>query len=268
MFNKVLVPLDGSKLSERVVPFAVKLVTAGSGSLVLVHVVTPSEYFSVTAARYVREERGRSAAYFEQLTDRIDRDDCAIERRILTGEASREIVGEAGRSRVDLIAMSSHGRSGIREWAFGSVTERVLRSTNVPVLVFRGNVGPTSGIRKILIALDGSEDGLEVVAPAAELATALGSTLLLAHVGKKLPAVMPVAEKFLIQHRCSFERRLLRGDPAAAILDALDREKVDLLALTTTGQSKRDQVFFGSVAENVLKSCPRPMLVVHTGLIR
>jgi len=59
MINKVLVPLDGSKLSEAVLPTAVKLAKVGHGSLVLVHAVTPSEYFSVTAARYVQEERRR-----------------------------------------------------------------------------------------------------------------------------------------------------------------------------------------------------------------
>jgi nucleotide-binding universal stress UspA family protein len=79
---------------------------------------------------------------------------------------------------------------------------------------------------------------------------------------------MPLAEKFLTQRGRAFEKRLLRGDPATAILGAIDAEKADLLALTTTGEAKRDQIHFGSVAEKVLKACPRPMLVVHTGRTR
>jgi len=265
MINKVLVPLDGSKLSEAVLPTAVKLAKVGHGSLVLVHAVTPSEYFSVTAARYVQEERRRSATSFEKLAERLDTGDFGIEPRILTGEASREIVAEARRSRVDLIVMSSHGRSGIREWAFGSIAERVLRSTNTPVLVFRGNPGKTAAIRRILVALDGSEEALEVLGSAADISATFGSSLVLVHVGRRFPSLMPMAEKFLIQRGRAFEKRLLRGDPAAAILKAVVAEKADLLALTTTGERKRDQIYFGSVAEKVLKGCPGPMLVVHTG---
>jgi nucleotide-binding universal stress UspA family protein len=268
MMSKVLVPLDKSRLAEAVLPSAIRLVKAGSGSLILLHAVTPSDYFSVTAARYVHEERQHSAEYFEGLAERIDDGDFGIEERILTGEASREIVAEAKRDRVDLIVMASHGRSGVRDWAFGSVAERVLRSTNIPVLIFRGNVGRSTGIRKILIALDGSEEALEVLGPACDLAGAYGSSLVLVHVGRKFPAVMPLAEKFLTQRGRAFEKRLLRGDPATAILGAIDAEKADLLALTTTGEAKRDQIHFGSVAEKVLKACPRPMLVVHTGRTR
>jgi len=268
MINAVLVPMDGSKLSESVLPAASKLVKASHGTLVLVHVVTPSEYFSVTAARYVQEERRRTADYFEKLAERLAKDDIGVEERVLTGEASREIVAEAKRRRVDLIAMASHGRSGVREWAFGSITERVLRSTNVPVLVYREAPGKSAVPRKILVALDGSDESLEVLAPASDLAASLGASLILAHVGKRFPSLMQFAEKFLIRRGRTFEKRLLRGEPAEAILDAVNTEKADLLAMTTTGQAKRNQIHFGSVAEAILKGCERPMLVVHTGLIR
>src|SRR5579864_2269076 len=204
MMSKVLVPLDGSKLSEALLPLGARLVTGSCGSIVLMHAVIPSEYFSVTAAQYVHQERRRTAKYFDQLAERISDGEFGVETRILTGEASREIVAEAKRSHVDLIAMASHGRSGVREWPFGSIAERVLRNTNLPVLVFRGMVKPSYAIRKILIALDGSEDAQEVLGPAADLATVFGASLILAHVGKKYPLIMPTAEKFLIQRRCRF----------------------------------------------------------------
>lgn len=265
MINKVLVPLDGSRASELAIGPAIKLLRRTEGNLVLLHAVTPSEYFSVTAREYVQQERRRSAAYLQQLSERIGANGIGIRERIVTGEASREIVAEARRSQADLIAMSSHGRSGIREWAFGSVAERVLRTTNVPVLVFRKNGSVPFSIRRIMIALDGSEEALAVVGPAADLAAAFEARIELVHAGKTLPPALPMAEKMLKQHGVGYDTRLLRGDPAGAILDHLEEKKADLLALTTTGKTRRDQMFFGSVAEELLKKCGRPILVVHTG---
>lgn len=261
----VLVPLDGSRTSEQVLPPVIKLLKQTEGNLVLLHAVTPSEYFSVTAAQYVQQERRRSATYLQQLAERIGNNGMGVQERVATGEASREIVAEARRSHADLIAMSSHGRSGIREWAFGSVAERVLRTTNVPVLVFRGDAGKSYTVRRVLIALDGSEEALEVVGPAAELAAAVGASVILVHAGKTTPPSMPLAQKMLVDLKVPFEIRLLKGEPAKAILAALDDEKADLLALTTTGKTNRDKLFFGSVAEEILKKCGRPLLVVHTG---
>ncbi|MBI3854414.1 MAG: universal stress protein [Planctomycetes bacterium] len=262
----MLVPLDGSRLSEAVLPPVIRLVKDAEGTVVLFHAVTPSEYFSITAAQYVQQERRRSAAYLQELAERIGGNNgLGIQERIVTGEASREIVAEAARCRADLIAMSSHGRSGIREWAFGSVAERVLRTTNLPVLVFRGNLGRSYAVRKIMIAIDGSEEALEVVPPAARLAAANGAVVVLVHAGKQFPPSLTLARKILAENKVAFETRLLRGEPGTAILKALEEEKADLLALTTTGKTKRDQIFFGSVAEEILKNCGRPLLVVHTG---
>ena len=265
MFNRVVVPLDGSRLSEEALPFAARLLAPPQGSLILVHAVTPSEYFSVTAAQYVQQERRRSAIYLQKLAERLGNPSLGVQERIVTGEASREIVAEAKRCRADLIVMSSHGRSGIREWAFGSVAERVLRGINMPVLVFRGNLGKAYTIRKILVALDDSEETLESVIPAADVAAAFSSAVILAHVGKRRPPTLPMAEKLLTQHGRSFETLLLRGDPAQALLEAAEREKVDLLGLAMTGKTRRAPVTFGSVAERVLMNCGRPLLVINTG---
>ena len=268
MMKKVLVPLDGSKLSESILGPVMSLFKGSNGNVTLLHAVTPSEYFSVTAAQYVQQERRRSAAYLQTLAERIGSNGTGVQERIVTGEASREIVEEARRGHVDLIAMSSHGRSGIREWAFGSVAERVLRTTNVPVLVFRGDVPRSYAIRKIVIALDGSEESLEVVAPASEIAAAVGAAVVLLHAGKHRPPAVQLAAQTLHRAGVSYTTRLLRGEPATAILAAAEEEKADVLALTTTGKTKRDQIFFGSVAEEVLKMSGRPLLVVHTGRVK
>jgi nucleotide-binding universal stress UspA family protein len=265
--NRVLVPLDGSRLSERILGPVMTLVRPGSGHVTLFHAVTPAEYFSISASQHVQQERRRSAAYLQELAERVCRDGNGVQERIVTGEASREIVAEARRSRADLIAMSSHGRSGVSEWAFGSIAERVLRTTNTPVLVFRGSLPRSYAIRTIVFAWDGSEEALEAAAPAADVAAARNATVLLVHAGKSLPSLLPTALKIFAARGAACRTRLLSGEPASAILAAVEEEKADLLALTTTGKTKRDQIFFGSVAEEILGKAELPLLVVHTGRV-
>ncbi len=107
-------------------------------------------------------------------------------------------------------------------------------------------------INRILVPLDGSKL----------------ASLILVHVGGKYPSLMPMAERILAQRGCPFEMHLLRGDPANALLQAVHTGNADLLALTTTGQSRGKQIRFGSVAEKILTNCPCPMLVVHAGLTK
>jgi nucleotide-binding universal stress UspA family protein len=135
------------------------------------------------------------------------------------------------------------------------------------VLVFRGPLPKSYAIQKIMIAWDGSEESQEVVLPAAEMAAAVGASVVLVHVGKKFPPLLPLALKVLGNHNIAARTRLLSGAPAEAILQAADEENVNLLALTTTGQTKKNQLFFGSVAEELLKKSAHPLLVVHTGRV-
>jgi nucleotide-binding universal stress UspA family protein len=265
--NRVLVPLDGSRLSEQVLGPVLTLVRSANGNVTLFHAVTPAESFSVSASQWVQQERRRSAAYLQDLAQRVCRDGNGVQERIVTGEASREIVAEARRSRADLIAMSSHGRSGVCEGPFGSIAERVLRTTNTPILVFRGALSRAYAIRTIVFAWDGSEESLEVAAPAADLAASVNATVLLVHAGKNFPSLLPRVLKIFSARGVACRFRLLNGEPAQAILASLAEEKADLLALTTTGKTSRDQIFFGRVAEEILRKADLPLLVVHTGRV-
>jgi nucleotide-binding universal stress UspA family protein len=265
MIERILVPLDGSQVSESVLGPVVPMAQSLKASLTLFHAVTPAEYFSVTAAQHVHDERQRTSAYLRTLAERLGREGTPVGEQVITGEPSREIVAEAQRIRADLIAMSSHGRSGIKDWAFGSVTERVLRTTRTPVLVFREGQLWWPMVRKILVAVDGSEESLEVLGPVMDVASAMKASVTLVHAGRRLPASLPLAEKLLAARHVPFEAKLLPGEPAESILNAVRKERADLAALTTTGRSSDGRGTVGSVADLILKQCGRPMLVVHTG---
>jgi nucleotide-binding universal stress UspA family protein len=261
MLKNVLVPLDGSRLAEAVLDPVASLVAKAGGTLTLLHAVTPAEQFSMSAREYVQRERRHSAAYLARLAERLGEKGPGIRERVVSGEASKAIVAEARREEVGLIAMSSHGRSGIREWVFGSVAERVLRSTEVPVLIFRGPVKGRFRIGKVAVALDGSREAAAVLGPATELSAALGASMVLMHAGDKAPAGLQEAAAQVQARGLSLELALVKGEPGEAIPAAALRAGADVLAFTTAGRTRQDRVFFGSVAEAILKNARLPLLV-------
>jgi len=266
LIKRILIPLDGSRLAESVLPPMVRLAKSSQGSILLIHAVTPAESFAMSAGEFVAHERKRSAEYLARLAERVGEEGIGIEERIVTGEPSRAIVSTAGRDKVDLIAMSTHGRSGIREWVFGSVAERVLRSTRLPVLLFRGESDRRFDIKKILVPLDGSKDALEILKPVGQLAEALQAEVQILHVGKDLPQALKGAMLAFTRRRIP-HRTVLRQSksPAGAILEYARESQADLIAMTPTGGSGGARVSFGKVAEAVLKDADRPILMIRAG---
>lgn len=263
MLKRVLVPLDGSKLAEAVLDPVVSLLAKTGGTLTLLHAVTAAEQFSLSARTFVQRERRHSAAYLARLAERLAEQGPGIQERVVTGEASKAIIAEAKRSGVDLIALSSHGRSGIREWAFGSVAERVLRGTSLPVLLFRGPLRGRFVIRKLAVALDGSSEALDILRPASELASVLGASIVLLHAGAKMPASIRDAARRLEGLRIPVELSLVRGQPATALLEGARKANADVLAFNPSAGSRNGRLFFGSVAERILKEARLPLLVHH-----
>src|SRR5262249_52164400 len=116
-----------------------------------------------------------------------------IETAVIPGEAADVIVEEAQRRHADLIVMTTHGRSGLGRWLYGSVAEAVLARSLVPVLLVRSGM-PTSdlsaegGAQRVLLPLDGSPNAERALPAAANLARAIGAEILLARVVPSSPA--------------------------------------------------------------------------------
>ncbi|HEY83147.1 MAG TPA: universal stress protein [Dehalococcoidia bacterium] len=147
MYQKIMVPLDGSELAECVLPHVETLAKAlGVESVILVRVVEP---FSLTPVRgdpefteeQVEEIDARSTAvardYLDRLASRLDYGRVNIKTEVLSGKAAETLADYAAKHGVDLIIMATHGRSGISRWVLGSVADRLLRSSHVPVLMVR-----------------------------------------------------------------------------------------------------------------------------------
>jgi nucleotide-binding universal stress UspA family protein len=151
--NHVLVPLDQSELSEAALPYAVEIL-ADKGKLTLMTVVDADELiaqanFTGTATNVAtggianvpadtakaQSARKHAEQYLEQMRDKLHSAHYEIDIHLEHGSAAENILERAQASHVDVIVMSTHGRSGISRWLFGSVAQKVLSAARCPVFL-------------------------------------------------------------------------------------------------------------------------------------
>lgn len=144
--NKMLVTLDGSKESELVIPYIEELASRLNGEVVLFQAVTPpSPVYAVpgytaqlpyTTAQ-VELWKAEAEAYLKNMADDFKRRRIKVKSKVRIGDAAHEIIKFADEEHADLVAMSTHGRSGITRWALGSTADKVLRAGNTSLFLVR-----------------------------------------------------------------------------------------------------------------------------------
>jgi len=191
MFSRMLIPLDGSKTAETVLPYARRLAAVAHVAVELLGVVEMADIAGdidsnqVTYAEALIGEAVRnSTEYLESLAKTFPNGQvsCSVEQ----GRPEEVITGVAAAESNTLIAMATHGRSGVTRWLLGSVTEKVLRGTVNPLLVVRApGDSKTEGeavLSSVIVPLDGSEIAESVLLPVAVLAKALKMQVILVRV--------------------------------------------------------------------------------------
>jgi len=147
MYKKILVALDGSELAECVLPH-VEAIARGCGVESVVFVRALDTYVPGYVQSYITkdmikeaDERAEKAAreYLDEVAGRVNLDGVEVQKQLILGRAAERIAEYATKNEVDLIAIATHGRSGISRWAWGSVADRILRSACVPVLMARAS---------------------------------------------------------------------------------------------------------------------------------
>ncbi len=146
MYQKIMVPLDGSELAECVLPHVEAFISQCQiRTIVFVRVletITPAvagEY-AINVEELEDRENSRKVAAEEYLTEiigRIDPGDTTLEKEVLVGRVADKLSEFVDTNHVDLILMATHGRSGVSRWVRGSVADRILRAASVPVLMVR-----------------------------------------------------------------------------------------------------------------------------------
>ncbi len=144
MYKKILAPLDGAELSECSLQH-VKAVAAGCNvpEVVLLRVVEPLSAYNISAlseaggdwiTQAEKENEAEAKDYISKMARKLNEEGITARGDTIYGRAAEEILDYAEKNKVDLIIMSTHGRSGISRFAFGSITDRVVRHSIVPVL--------------------------------------------------------------------------------------------------------------------------------------
>ena len=133
MYQRVVVPMDGSPVAEGILPFIEQIAGPLDIEIILLHVVPPATLDAVAIAREV----GNAQGYLEPLVASLKAKGVRAGARVRMGDPAREIVAAAQELKADMIAMTTHGRGGVGRLLFGSVAEAVLRGSPIPVFLMR-----------------------------------------------------------------------------------------------------------------------------------
>lgn len=296
MKRKILVPLDGSPFAERVLAFVRHLAKPSSSELLLVHISQPSQYYSVVVPDAVHTVdlthwQEHAEKYLQRKVYELQSEGYEVNSVLSDGDVASTICDVADAQNVDLIAMTTHGRSGIEKWVLGSVADRVVRSAHQPVFLVRPQEEPipATPIHRILVPLDGSHLAERALPEAIELAKANKSEIWLLqsvefpeYWGEEyagmhaLPSMISTEEQEtaareylrqsaeqLAQQGISAQIVVTTGHAASAISDVVADNDIDLIVMCTHGRSGLSRWVFGSVAEKVVRLAECPVLLIR-----
>lgn len=303
MYSKLLVPLDGSRLSEAILPYARALAKTLHLPVDLLHILEPERVDAVSAqvARNAHTVEAELRKVNEQYLAGIARSfagSVTVHAAVEVGNPPEVIVDRGAVQKGILIAMSTHGRSGFRRWYLGSVTEKVLHASNDPLLIVRGkeqsgSVVEEAFLKAILVPLDGSplaERVLpHVVAVARELELKVVlmrvySLAALTYTEDSIDESSPIdvaaltdtlnsevqrylevkASQLKDEGVKNITREMFAGDAAGRIIDLAHQVPDSLVAMCTHGRSGIKRWVLGSIMDRVVRHCGNPVLVVRS----
>lgn len=297
MYEKIMVPLDGSELAEVALPYAAELAIQLGSEITLIYVSElgkdPQEEMDQSyLQKTVESIKERAASYSGQpATTQIIK----VKSVILSGHPAEKIVEYADSENISFIVMSTHGRSGIQRWALGSVADKVMRASTKPVVLIRSkdsrsDIRVEGLLRKVVVPLDGSKEAEAVIPYIEELASKLKLGVILVQVLDRgyntLEGYFPLSDQQMESDKAiattylntmgarlkekgiavSTEEKLnidiIYGNPAEEIIKLANEKQVDFIAMTTHGRSGVGRQVFGSVAERILREGNTPLMLV------
>jgi nucleotide-binding universal stress UspA family protein len=189
------------------------------------------------------------------------------------GRPAHLIVDEAEKNPGALIAMSTHGSSGVSRWLLGSITNKVLHATNAPLLVVRAseedNAASPSELTSIIVPLDGSTLAEESLSHVTDLARKMNLKVILVRVESDGEEVSDnylheIQDRLSDEGVASVEKRVLHGRPAVNIVDLAHDTAKSLVTMTTHGRSGIGRWVLGSVTDRVVRHSGDPVLVIRS----
>ena len=283
MYTKILVPLDGSRLAEQILPYASLLAEAFG---------IPVELLRVDDSGALTSSKGNE--YLKEIGDWAFPASVKFHRSLEVANPTEAILRHAAADRRTLIAMATHGLSGIHGWVMGSVAYKVVHATTNPVLLIRpteeGDPGVAVKLGTVLVPLDGSGLADRILPHVVALAKKLSLEVTLVR-AYTIPAdTYFVGDGFymetLTRQQDAFKQEIdayltgkteeiraagvsrvspipIHGDAAGEIIDFARKTDNSLIAMSTHGRSGLARWLMGSVAEKVVQHSQNPVLLIR-----
>ncbi len=135
--EKILVPLDGSECAERILPKVEKLASGMRAGISLLRVALAHSFPGVDSTEAELTVVREAEAYLEGVKKRLEAKGFEVDTHVRYGDDAEEILAHSSHDDIDIIAMSTHGRSGVKRFLIGSVAEKILRHATKPVFLVR-----------------------------------------------------------------------------------------------------------------------------------
>lgn len=297
MYSKLLVALDGSELSEGILPYARSVAKTLDIPVELLHVVDPDHFlYSVFAyhGRYydiMTAEKKRSIDYLRKIAISFS-DSASVDCSVQTGNPAEVIVDRAASDAGILIAMTTRGRSGTKRWLLGGTADKVLRAAANPLLLARSTeetkIPERVVLKTLLVPLDGSGRAEIVLPHVTELAKKMNLGVVLVRVYLMPRVVYPTEYYAPDWERLNEEIRkeangylqektrqlqgeglesvsslLFQGDAAEKIIDVARERAPSLIAMCSHGRNGVGGVVLGSVTDRVVRHAGDPVLIIR-----
>ena len=294
MFTEIVVPLDGSKLSEKVLPYA-KSLAAGLKIPMEVFAVVDSAALMTPAVEsesyreaFFADRKKIAQNYLKNIAGQLG-NGLRVEQVTDVGRPAERIVAHAAADPGALVAIGTHGRSGVDRWMLGSVADEVLHSTKNALLLVRttGDApAETSGLKSLIVPLDGSALAETVLPVVSEVSRTMKLEVILARIWEVpvlyydegyalderiVKAIEDEARDYIDRQIINLKRRgvenvkgvVVQGFPADAIIDLARKTPDNLIAMCTHGRSGFRRWILGSVTERVVRHSGDPVLVIR-----
>lgn len=296
--HRLLVPLDGSRLAESVLPAVERLAGACGAEVTLMHIREAQPPASIHGERHLADP-GEAGVYLEGIAEKLRHAGVSANWHVhepKEGDVAASILQHADEFQPDLVVLCTHGRGGMRDVLFGSIAQQALQRGRWPVLVVEpkeDGSAPEFDPRRILMPVDGSESHPAPLDLGARLACALGAELHLVMVvptretlagdrsapRRTMPATVTAILELAEKNASDFLRgaltqcagagadvsaQVLRGDPVEETLQYAESIGADLVIVAGHGKVGLDAVYSGSFGARIVSRAGAPLLLVRT----
>lgn len=281
MFDDVLVPTDGSTCAETAVGYAEDLAEHYEAT---VHVLCVVDARILENAPHYDRLREESTEIVHTAHDQLATADHAVTEAVRSDVPYRGILQYVTEEDIDLVVMGTHGRTGVERYLLGSVTEKVVRLSDAPVLTVRSKEGErTYPYTDVLVPTDGSEAAAAAIGPSVNLASTYGARLhalsvvdtmtmgidvrsarLLDPLEETAREGLEQVEKQASRASVSTVRTTIEhGSPYREIRSYVDEHGIDLVVMGTHGRSSIERYLLGSIAEKTVRTSSVPVMTVR-----